>query len=217
MDEFKQFFNLLIKQVVQNKAPGQQMLCASRLTPLAKPDGGVRPIAVGELFYRLIMKCVMRKYFYRSSLHPFQLGVGSKGGVEPIVYAVDMFTQADTSAFSHVISLDFSNAFNTIKRSTVAASVRKHLRALYRPCKWAYGQPTPLVVSDGESIVTLKSSQGVRQGDPLGPLLFSLGIKDILGGLQDHLGDQGLVLAYLDDVFVFTQGDLLDDIEDCLN
>ena len=214
VDEFKQFFNLLIKQVVQNKAPGQQMLCASRLTPLAKPDGGVRPIAVGELFYRLIMKCVMRKYFYRSSLHPFQLGVGSKGGVEPIVYAVDMFTQADTSAFSHVISLDFSNAFNTIKRSTVAASVRKHLRALYRPCKWAYGQPTPLVVSDGESIVTLKSSQGVRQGDPLGPLLFSLGIKDILGGLQDHLGDQGLVLAYLDDVFVFTQGDLLDDIED---
>jgi hypothetical protein len=32
-------------------APGQSMLCSSRLTPLVKPDGGYRPIAVGELVY----------------------------------------------------------------------------------------------------------------------------------------------------------------------
>ena len=214
VEKFQSFFNLLIKQVIQNQAPGKQMLCASRLTPLAKPDGGVRPIAVGELFYRLIMKCIIRKYFYRSSLHPYQLGVGSKGGVEPIVYAMETFIEAEPAKYSHVISLDFSNAFNTLNRSTLASSVHKHLRAMYRPCKWAYGEPTPLVVSDGSTITNIVSSQGVRQGDPLGPLLFSLGVKDVLEGLQEVLGSDSLVLAYLDDVFVFTQGDILDDIEE---
>ena len=215
--QFRSFFNLLVKQVIQNKAPGKQMLCTSRLTPLAKPGGGVRPIAVGELFYRLIMKCIMRTYYYRSALHPYQLGVGSAGGVEPIAHCMELFTSEDQTTFTHVTSLDFSNAFNTIKRYTLASSLRKHLRSLYRPCKWAYGESTPLVVSDGTSLVKLESSQGVRQGDPLGPLLFSLGIKDILGGLQEFFGEGALILAYLDDVIILSQGDVLDDVEEYFN
>ena len=88
---FMDFLNLLVKQVIQNKAPGMQMLCASRLIPLSKPDGGVRPIAVGEIFYRIIMKTIMKTYFYPQCLHPFQFGVGSPGGVEPIVCLFERF------------------------------------------------------------------------------------------------------------------------------
>ncbi len=66
------------------------MLCTSRVTPLLKKDGGIRPIACGELLYRLATKVLLRKAFRSDYLEPFQLGVGSKGGVEPVVRTVEM-------------------------------------------------------------------------------------------------------------------------------
>lgn len=51
---------------------------------------------------------------------------------------------------------------------------------------------------------TVVSSQGVRQGDPLGPLLFSLAIRPLLTELITSLGPDQLVLAYLDDVYILS-------------
>ena len=57
--------------------------------------------------------------------------------------------------------------------------------------------------SDGRNPL-LSSAQGVRQGDPLGPLFFSLGIRDLLSDLQNTLGPERIVVAYLDDIFIFS-------------
>jgi hypothetical protein len=51
----------------------------------------------------------------------------------------------------------------------------------------------------------LFSSEGVRQGDPLGPLLFSVGVRNTLERLAAHLGDGHALLAYLDDVYVLAE------------
>ena len=212
---FTTFFNLLLKQVIQNNAPGKTMLCASKLIPLSKPDNGVRPIAVGEIFYRLMMKTIMNTYFNIGCLLPNQLGVGSKGGVEPIIYAAQREVDRDGgSQFSHLISLDFSNAFNTLKRSSLCSSVFKHLQPIFRCVKWAYNQPAPLVLNDGDNIVSISSSQGVRQGDPLGPLLFSLGVKEILQKLQTQLQGRAIIMAYLDDVYLFAKEDVMDEVDE---
>jgi hypothetical protein len=45
---FLKAIHTLTGLIVAGTAPGQAMLCASRLTPLRKPDGGLRPIAVGD-------------------------------------------------------------------------------------------------------------------------------------------------------------------------
>jgi hypothetical protein len=68
--------------IAAGTAPGQSMLCSSRLTALTKPDGGCRPIAVGELIYWLCTKTLLRPIFRPDFLLPFQSGVGTKGGVE---------------------------------------------------------------------------------------------------------------------------------------
>ncbi|OXM79141.1 hypothetical protein C364_02632 [Cryptococcus neoformans Bt63] len=61
------------------------MLRTSRLIPLKKEDDSVHPIAVSELIYRLCAKALIAAHFRPDFLLPFQLGVKSPGGVEPIV------------------------------------------------------------------------------------------------------------------------------------
>jgi len=187
-----------------NVAPGSSMLTTSRLTPLVKPDGGIRPIACGELIYRLATKALLKKAFKPDFLEAFQLGVGSKGGVEPIVRLVERATFGDLRAkWSHLVCLDASNAFNHMDRRSIATATKQFAPALYRTAKWAYNSPSELIVGD----VRLSSSQGVRQGDPLGPLLFSLGLRPTLKALSTHLGPNRMVVAYLDDILILSDDD----------
>ena len=196
-----EFLTSLTAAIGANTAPGRSMLRVSRLTPLMKPSGGIRPIAVGELLYRLSAKALLRKSFKSDFLLPYQLGVGSKGGVEPIVRAVERAVDGTLGApFTHFVSLDASNAFNAIDRTVIAGAMRQHAPLLYRTAKWAYGEKSDLVIGD----TILHSSQGVRQGDPLGPLLFSVGLRSTLSALATHLGPHRRVMAYLDDIYILS-------------
>ncbi len=66
-----------------------------------------------------------------------------------------------------------------------------------------YSTPTDQIIRTApQAAVSILSSQGVRQDDPLGPLLFSIGIRDLLDGLIAILGEDHLLLAYLEDVFI---------------
>ena len=201
MPEFGRFLVSLTAAMNKGTAPGSSMLCTSRLTPLLKPDGGIRPIAVGELFYRLATKTILKIAFKADFLLPNQLGVGSKGGVEPIVRAVERALAGTLPLrYFHLVSLDFSNAFNTANRLLIVTALKDHAPALYRLAKWAYNNASDLVIGDH----ILKSAQGVRQGDPLGPLLFSLGIRALLSKLIATLGEDRLVFAYLDDIYILS-------------
>ena len=57
----------------------------------------------------------------------------------------------------------------------------------------------PLVFLQNNVPVILSSQEGIHQGDPLGPVLFSLGIQQTLVDLQSNFQAIRL-LAYLDDV-----------------
>lgn len=189
----------LCTAMLNGTAPGQPLLCASRLTPLDKPDGGIRPIAVGEVIYQLLAKVLLRTGLQQDNrLAPFQFGVNTPGGVEPIVRALDLAVQG-TIPTSYITALDFSNAFNTLDRRTIAQATRSHAIDFWRLAKWAYGDPSHLYLPDGSSI---SSSQGVRQGCPLAPFLFSVGVRSILEQLRTALGPDYSILAYLDDVYI---------------
>ena len=206
---FLSFLTALTAGISANIAPGAGMLRVSRLTPLTKPNGGIRPIAVGELFYRLATKVLQKHCFKPDFLEKYQLGVGTKGGVEPIVRAVQRALEGTLDQrYSHLASLDLTNAFNTLSRRDIADALRKYAKVLYRTGKWAYGTETVLVVGD----LLLTSSQGVQQGDCLRPLLFSIGIRDTLVALAKFLGPNRRIMAYLDDIYIFsTNASVLDD------
>ena len=170
----------------------------------------MRPIAVGEVFYRIFMRTVLTQCgsSVRDGLLPTQFGVRTPGGVEPIIRMVEHAVAGDVPC-AQITCLDFSNAYNTLSREAIASVVYDRYPQFARLARWAYRGPAPLIVdgiSEGQyRAIELESREGVRQGDPLAPLLFSAGMRPFLGRLQDALGPGHLVLAYLDDVIVLSE------------
>jgi hypothetical protein len=212
---FQKFLGFLVNQIAQGKAPCAELLCASRLVPLKKDDGGIRPIAVGEIFYRVASKSVLSTQKSPKSLLREQLGVGTPGGVEPIITKIrDHLNLQD----KFIMKLDFTNAFNSMSRQVIMQAALEKNPQLCRFLRWSYGGPSILLVQTGsKNPVYLHSAQGVKQGDPIGPYLFSLGYADILKTLQDSLKNQAEVWSYLDDTYVFGTVALKDTIIKTVN
>ena len=85
--------------------------CGANLFGAKKKDGGIRPIAVGEILRRLVSKAAMRVLSKKAEqlLSPLQLGIGVRGVCETVVHALREATK-DNNSF--VVQVDFRNAFN---------------------------------------------------------------------------------------------------------
>ena len=70
-----------------------------------------------------------------------------------------------------------------------AQAVKQYVPQFYHLAKWAYNHDSNLLVrSDGSGPTVIKSSSGVRQGDPLGPLFYDWP-KGTTGGFLIGAGD----------------------------
>ena len=74
----------LCSEIAAGTAPVPELFCASVLVAIPKKDGKVRPLAIGELVYRVLFKLLLRTNEWGKLLLDYQLGVGSRGSVEPV-------------------------------------------------------------------------------------------------------------------------------------
>ena len=173
------------------------LLFSANLTALRKKCGGIRPIAVGNVFRRLSSKIANRyaTKLLSHELRPTQLGVGTSNGCEAAAHAVRhlLNTPEQRAEGNIMIKLDMRNAFNTIRRDTVLESVHKRASAIYPFVRLAYESDSTLIFGDS----TILSSTGIQQGDPLGPLLFALGADNIALQVRSPIN-----IWYLDDATI---------------
>ena len=164
------------------------------LVALEKQSGGVRPIAVGCTLRRLVAKTAGLSVVDSMAelLSPRQLGYGVRGGAEAAVHAARYFLQ-NLSSGEVLLKLDFRNAFNSIRRDRMLEAVRDLAPDIYPLVHSAYSAPSSLAWGEH----SIQSSEGVQQGDPLGPLLFCLTLHRHCERLRCPLS-----LMYLDDVTV---------------
>ena len=160
-------FITLLKDIINGNLPdsARQLLLASQAIGLGKPDNnGIRPIAIGELFYRLAGVIVVRKVTADAAalLAPHQLGVGVRCGAEQILHSLQ-HSLTDKDAKRALLKVDISNAFNSCDRARVLRQLYQQptLSAMYRITDFGYAVPSLLLLQRCEG-QHLLSSNGVR-------------------------------------------------------
>jgi len=140
---FADCVNLLASGNVCSDADG--LIMGASLHALAKNDGGVRPLAAGDVWRRLVAKCLLEGEDERLAkmFSPFQLGVCVKGGFETLIHALRRI--ALNPGNSVLLQIDFINAFNSVSREVF---LKKVVSILPGAAKWSwkcYGEHSKLV------------------------------------------------------------------------
>ena len=156
-------------------------LLASRLIPLDKGEGAVRPIGVGEVMRRIIGKCVMNivKPDVIESSGSLQLCAGQKSGSEAAVHAMSNIFEAD--ATDAILLIDASNAFNALNRAAVLHNIRMTCPIVAIFAINTYRQPARLFIIGGQELV---SAEGTTQGDPIAMGMYALSLQPLITALQ---------------------------------
>ncbi|OXA61805.1 RFX-like transcription factor daf-19 [Folsomia candida] len=174
------------------------------LTALLKKTGGIRPVAVGNVWRRLLAKIVVNRITPNlvEYLSPHQLGVGVKGGAEAGAHAARIFFNASHHTPQAFLKMDFTpierrlflkmDAFNEIRRDVLLNIIREKYPE-YFPFIAQCHSPSTLFYGT----TAIPSLRGCQQGDPLGPALFSLVVHPILQAINTTLN-----MWYLDDATV---------------
>ena len=118
---------------------------------LRKQDGGLRPIAVGETWRRLVGKILSKTTAEKihNYLEPLQVGVGTKGGAEATIHVVRQWMGRNREDCDRVLAMmDLSNVFNCLDRSAFRQAIRRVAPELAPWVDFCYGDLSPLLLGD---------------------------------------------------------------------
>ena len=155
-------------------------LVASRLIPLDKGEGAVRPIGVGEVIRRICGKCVMNiaKRDVVEVSGSLQLCAGQKSGSEAAIHAMHRIFEADDT--DAVLLIDASNAFISLNRAAALHNIRVLCPIIAVYAINTYWQSARLFITGGKEII---SAEKTTQGDLLAMGLYAISIQPLITSL----------------------------------
>jgi len=166
----------------------QERLLSCTLMPIWKKEigGGIRPIAIGEVFVKLAAHYSMSLVEVAlPSLFPrIQYGVKRAGGSESAAQLTRAVLEESrrTDPTTVALKTDFANAFNATSRAQAWRTLldKPSTSPIWRMFHWAYSLSSPLLVFDeGKLHTRLASAEGMRQGDPFAAFAFALCVQGL--------------------------------------
>lgn len=204
-------FHLVCCLIARGLVPprARAALSSCRLLAMAKPvDGGpdgVRPLAVGEVWHRLVARAVgiQCRERFREFFSPLQFGVSTPGGCEAVVAGIRACLDLEPETL--VLQVDLANAFNEVDRVAMFDELRLHFPELLPFFRCFYAEPSRLLLRrDSGEWELLESQTGSRQGDPLAGFLFALAYHRPLSATHAAFPDVQLP-SYADDTHIVGQ------------
>jgi hypothetical protein len=141
---------------------------------------------------------------------PRQKGFTSEAGCFNNVHILSKLLQHSKVIEGLVaVQLDVSKAFDTIPHEAIGAALRKKglPELVVRLVEDSY-KDVHTIIKNKEDVIEIKLQRGVKQGDPLFPLLFNLVMEPMLTALKTqpgyNIGDGVSVsaLAFADDIIL---------------
>ena len=196
-----------VNHISSGKVPSeiQPFLAGAFLIGIGKKDGGIRPIAIGDIYRRLTSKCLSSLILNEANEYflPFQC-VCAQGGAEAVVHAwrslmdefkIDPLSEESFDFDAIGFKTDFINAFNSVQRNIFLQKCAQKFPQIYKWVYFCYSQHSLLFFGDH----AISSEAGVQQGDPLGPFLFCLVLQKLVLKISDQVPNLRLHSWYMDD------------------
>uniref|UniRef100_A0ABD2XAX0 Reverse transcriptase domain-containing protein n=1 Tax=Trichogramma kaykai TaxID=54128 RepID=A0ABD2XAX0_9HYME len=129
-----------------------------------------------------------------------------------VIYTSTILRDAKSSLKElHVVSLDVAKAFDSVSHHAITSTLKRLglPSAFVRYIEDTYRNSSTVLTIKRSKSEPIRVTRGVRQGDPLSSLLFSLVVDRVLTSLPSsvgyHLGEYKIdALAYADDIVLFS-------------
>ena len=204
--------NILIGNI---SAAVMEILNLSRVIPIPKNNADnatdFRPLGIGASLYRIINKSLVMKlnnkvcFSLLSKNNKNNVGFQTCVGISDACPTIGAILQGYVNHLSEssdgsidknnnhefkIISLDASNAFNSISLTSIYHGLQEYCPELIPWFLLTYGKSTKLIMSNGS--ILGHQQTGVKQGDPLAMMLFAIGLQSSLNKISDLIHQNSL-------------------------
>ena len=158
----------------------QQALAIARMTALRKPYGGVRGIAAGDAFRRLVAHKLAKQWFdvFDNATRPYQFALQARAGTDALAAVRVAIAQRRDAV---LVSLDGRSAYDCMSRLAFLSKLRDVAPELLPFVRMFCGQPSVYSWWDDRGRHReIQQGEGCEQGDALAPALYALGQHEAL-------------------------------------
>ena len=211
---------LMLDHLLRDRLPQSvtNLALALRLIPLHKATAGtLRPIAIPTVFRKTLSSICYERWVPQAKafLGEDQHGVGVCQGTAMMAQKVSHYLA--TGDHTIAVSLDLTNAFGTISRSTVVQGLRTVDQDLANSqVTWLQSSSLGILNNAPEPHCCHWTSTGIPQGDPLSALAFACALETIFREFRAKLAERGqfqvTTPCYVDDVVLLTNRDEVDTV-----
>ena len=168
----------------------------------------MRGISAGDTLQRLVGKFLARQFAeqLRQAAGPANFGMSTRCGTDGLVHLARALLESDPEQI--ILCVDGVGAFDHVSRVRMFERLlaTPSLRPILPFARLWYSSPSEAVWADDAGPThVVSSAEGGEQGDALMLGLFCIALALAFEQIQNQLAPGDLVVAYFDDIYVFTR------------